>query len=103
MPHNTLAAITFGSFLLVMATDQLPTLNIGPTCAGADLSGTARSGRCEEVELDARNTLDVEWSNFPAADRHDCLALTHLGGYPSYVQVLTCLEIARDARRLRAE
>lgn len=102
MLTSTFAAMTFGGLLLVAAVDHPPTLNIGPTCAGAaeDVSRTARSGQCEKSEQEARNTLASEWSKFPAADRRDCLAVTQIGGFPSYVQVLTCLEIARDARGL---
>src|SRR5262245_21576982 len=98
----TLATMALGGLLLVAAADHPPTLNIGPTCSGdrRDASPTAKPGQCEKSEQDARSTLESEWSSFSAADRHQCLAVTHIGGYPSYVQVLTCLEIARDVRRL---
>ena len=97
------AAMIFGGLLLVAAADQPPTLNIARTCLGADrdLSATTKPGQCERIEEEARNTLASEWSNFSAGDRRDCVAITKIGGVPSYVQVLTCLEIARDARRAR--
>src|ERR1043165_4150757 len=102
MMPGTLAAMTLSGLLLVAAADHPPTLNIGPTCAGAadDASRATRSGQCVESENEARNRLASDWSKFPTADRRDCLAVTQIGGFPSYVQVLTCLEIARDARRL---
>jgi hypothetical protein len=100
MLQNTLPAIALGGLLLVAAADQLPTLDIGPACAGASdgSSLTASVDQCKKSEQEARNTLASEWSKFHATDRRECLALTKIGGFPSYVQVLTCLEVARYAR-----
>lgn len=100
MLTSMFATLTSGGLLLVAAADQLPTLNIGPTCTAAagELTEILRPDRCEKSEQEARTTLASEWSKFHAADRRECLALTRVGGFPSYVQVLTCLEIARDVR-----
>jgi hypothetical protein len=97
---STIAAIIFGSLLQIAVADQPPKLNIRPTCTGVPRESvqSASSAQCEKSEQEARNTLDSEWSKFSAVDRRECLALTRIGGFPSYVQVLTCLEIARDAR-----
>src|SRR5262245_30674570 len=101
MMTGPLPTMAFGSLLLLASVDQPPTLNIALTCASTELSETAQAGQCERIEEEARNTLASDWPKFPAADRRDCLAVTRIGGVPSYVQVLTCLEIARDARRAR--
>jgi hypothetical protein len=95
-----LAAAMLGGVLTVAAADNVPELDTRPTCAGADsvLSGTRNVASCEQSEQQARNTLSTEWQKFPASDQRNCVAETNIGGFPSYVQVLTCLEMARDAR-----
>jgi LAS superfamily LD-carboxypeptidase LdcB len=101
---SALPAIALGGLLLVASSDRVPTLNTAPTCAGAngDLSATRTVPKCRESEQQARDALAAQWSNFPAADKAECVAETSIGGFPSYVQVLTCLEMARDARKLPA-
>lgn len=101
MMPGPLAAMILGGLLLATAADDPPpTLNIGPTCARpvSDALSNTEPGQCERSEQEARNKLLVEWAKFRAADRRECLTLTHIGGFPSYVQLLTCLEVARDAR-----
>ena|ERR1043165_1160428 len=104
MIFGPLTALTLGG-LLIASFDQPPTLNIAPTCASADrdFSPDIKLRQCERIEEEARNTLAADWTKFSVADRRDCLAVTKIGGVPSYVQVLTCLEIARDARRARGD
>ena len=34
------------------------------------------------------------------ADRQHCTSLTQMGGSPSYVELLTCLQIAEEAAKL---
>ena len=98
-----LAAVILGGVLTVAAADNVPVLHTQPTCAGADsdLSGSRNIASCEQSEQQARDTLGTEWQKFSAADRRNCVAETNIGGFPSYVQVLTCLEMARDARALQ--
>jgi hypothetical protein len=101
---SALPVMALGGLLLVAAVDRVPTLNTGPTCAGADseLSSTRTAAKCQESEQQARDALAAQWNKFPAADKRECVAETGIGGFPSYVQVLTCLEMARDARNLPA-
>jgi hypothetical protein len=81
-----LAAAMLGGVLTVAAADNVPELD------------TRNVASCEQSEQQARNTLSTEWQKFPASDQRNCVAETNIGGFPSYVQVLTCLEMARDAR-----
>ena len=101
---TSLPVMALGGLLLIAAVDHVPTLNTKPTCAGADsdLSATRTVAKCQESEQQARDALAAQWNKFPAADRNECFAETGIGGFPSYVQVLTCLEMARDARNLPA-
>lgn len=39
-----------------------------------------------------------KWSSFPAVDRTRCAAEAQLDGLPSYVDLLECLTLAREAK-----
>ena len=101
-----LATIALGATLtLAAAADPVPTLDTRPVCAAAaaEISVTRTVELCQHSEQQARNELATQWASFPAADRRDCVATTRIGGFPSYVQVLVCLELARDARTMKVE
>ena len=46
-----------------------------------------------------RQKLSEEWSSFVPADKANCIG-SEEGGLSSYTDLATCLEMARDARRL---
>ena len=52
---------------------------------------------------DRQNTLKQNWPNYLAADKTDCVTLEKSGGPASYVELLSCLEVMRDARSIRNE
>jgi hypothetical protein len=56
---------------------------------------------CMAQERDAQKDLVKDWDTFSAVDRSHCQNLTSVGGMPSYVELLVCLQISRDARQLR--
>jgi hypothetical protein len=87
----------------VAAADRVPTFDTRPSCADAasDISATRTTTSCQQSEQQARDTLMSRWQSFPAADKRNCVAGTNVGGFPSYVQVLVCLELARDARAIK--
>jgi hypothetical protein len=87
------------------AAGSVPTFDTRPTCAGAamEISVTRTVERCQESEQQARDSLAAQWGRFPNADEASCTAETRIGGFPSYVQLLTCLEMARDARTLKVD
>jgi hypothetical protein len=103
------AALTLGAMLLMAgplaagAQDRVPDLNVEPTCRGTETTaaGFGRGAEvCTRTELGARDELTKQWSEFPAADRRRCVQLATMTNIPSYVQVLTCLEMAREAKNL---
>jgi len=55
---------------------------------------------CEHDENNARATLEKEWSQFTPSDQARCVRLVTLGGGPSYAELLTCLEMAKQVREL---
>ena len=62
---------------------------------------TTTLDRCMHAEQRARHKLTTEWDKFPHADRTECTALAKMGTVlQSYVELITCLEMAKDARAL---
>jgi hypothetical protein len=101
-----LPAIAIGTVVLV--ADQVPKLDFMPSCrASADgILGVKESVEaCIRSESDARDQAAKQWSEFPAADRTSCTRLTTMGGgnRGTYSELLTCLEMKRDARKLPTE
>jgi hypothetical protein len=89
--------------LVAAAADQVPVFDLHPTCRGAAATaGGGGSGLdvCLRSEHSARDKLAQEWTAFSAADRSRCVQLANMTRMPSYVQVITCLEMARDARAI---
>ncbi len=47
-----------------------------------------------------RQKLAEEWTTFAPADKANCVGATKAGGQASYTDLITCLELARDARKM---
>ena len=99
------AAFVLGSSLITVAADNVPTLKVEPSCkaagaAGMTLGRTADS--CMNDEKSAREDLVKTWSSFSADDKTHCLSMVQTGGGPSYVELLSCLEMSRDAKKIAA-
>ena len=81
-----------------------PTLQVGPSCEAAG-RGAIVLGRNKEAcladETTAQDTLKQNWSKYVASDKSDCLGMVTTGGPASYVELLSCVEILRDARNIR--
>jgi hypothetical protein len=81
-----------------------PTLNVDPSCVAAGM-GSVVLGRdkkaCLADETTAQDTLKQNWSKYIAADKSDCFGMVTTGGPASYVELLSCVEILRDARNIR--
>jgi hypothetical protein len=94
-----LAAAIVSSRLLLPAADDVPSYNLSPSCRSETV--TAASDRsCLRDEQRARDTLQKQWSEFAPIDRASCLQIEETGGAPSYVELLTCLQMAASARKL---
>jgi hypothetical protein len=100
-----LALVSINPPPVAAAAGSVPTFDTRPTCADAatEISITRTVERCQESEEQARNSLASQWGSFSKTDEASCAAETRIGGFPSYVQLLTCLELARDARTLKSD
>jgi hypothetical protein len=85
------------------AQEQVPAIDVDATCRGTETTA-AGFGRgpdvCRRTELDARDQLVAKWTDFPGVDRRRCVQLATMTDIASYVQILTCLEMAQEARKL---
>jgi hypothetical protein len=81
-----------------------PLLQVGPSCEAAG-RGAVVLGRNKEACLADENaaltTLKQNWSKYAASDKTLCMGMVSTGGPASYVELLSCLEINRDARDIQ--
>jgi hypothetical protein len=54
--------------------------------------------QCARDEAEALRQLKAEWTRFAGAEKSSCTMRTTIGGFASYVDLLPCLEMARDTR-----
>ena len=93
----------------VVLADEIPTLDVKPICRGIAMQAanpTEKGGpdlsfkECVNSERAVRDELAKIWSTFAAPDKGHCVRLATQGGEPSYTELITCLEMARDVRAL---
>jgi len=88
----------------IARADSPPKLNVSPSCDAA-ARGAISAGRDKEAclvdERTAENTLAQNWSKYDAVDKTQCVGNVKTGGPASYVELLSCLEIMRDAKAIR--
>jgi len=88
---------------MVAAADKVPDFNVEASCrdAASRAAPVGTFDACMRKEREARVQLAGQWAEFTSGDKSHCLGLSSLGGMPTYTELLTCLELARDARNLR--
>lgn len=81
------------------AEDGPPKLDIESTCKSAErvqrtLSDNPSKDACLNSERSAETDLKKRWGQFPASAKSQCSQQFQAGGFPSYVELLTCMELA---------
>jgi hypothetical protein len=89
-----------GSQLVVTVADNVPKLDVRPSCRAAALVPPGNLSSCLKDERAAQAILSGSWARFARGDRATCTQEASIGDLPSYVALLTCLQMARDARKL---
>jgi hypothetical protein len=103
---NKIAAVVLmlGLPAATALADSPPKLNVAPSCDAA-ARGAISAGRDKEAclvdERTAEDVLAQNWSKYDAADKTQCVGNVKTGGPASYVELLSCLEIMRDAKAIR--
>ena len=98
-----LSPLALGTLLLLPIADAVPKFNYEPICREAAKAGEgldARFSRCMAEEEQARTKLQQVWTTFPVSSRTSCAGMSSTMGIQSYVELLTCLEIERDAAKM---
>jgi hypothetical protein len=100
---TTLCAIGVGARMAPARADTPPLLKVESSCEAAG-RGAVVLGRNKEAcladETTAQDTLKKNWSKYSTTDKTQCVGMATTGGPASYVELLSCLEIMRDARNI---
>jgi hypothetical protein len=93
------AAIVLGLLLTTTAAmaDTVPKYDMARTCrldhaAASGLAVSESAKNCVRDEKRAFGQLQKQWPKFAAAKRAGCVSQNTIGGTPSYVGLLTCLQ-----------
>jgi hypothetical protein len=82
----------------VAVSDTVPSFSIVSECRFEGDSPEVFD-RCSKDEADARQRLEGEWAQFSPADKSTCIVESTIGGFASYVDLLTCLEMSNEVRK----
>ena len=79
--------------------DAVPNLDIAKTCrsasqANASVSDNANIQGCLRSEREARKEAERRWGDYTPSAKRQCEDQYKAGGFPSYVEMVTCLELA---------
>jgi hypothetical protein len=77
----------------VVVSDTMPKFDIVRECR-FEGELTVDFDRCQQDEAAALEQLRASWMQFVFGDKSTCLAAATIGGFASYVELLTCLEMA---------
>ena len=95
LAHLPIVILT--SLHAVPIADTVPKFDIARECQFE--GGTKETQqRCAVDETQARGTLQTEWAQFNAGQKTQCNQETGTDNSPSYVELLTCLEMERDVK-----
>ena len=79
----------------VPVSNTVPTFDMVRECR-FEAGSMVDFDRCSRDEAAALEQLKHEWARFVDTDKKTCVGETTTGGFASYVELLTCLEMARD-------
>lgn len=96
----SISMIVLSSQMLIAVADRMPTFDIARSCkidagATAGLAVDQPTQNCMRDEQQAKQQLGSQWSNFSAPSRASCSSQESIGGAPSYVSLLTCLQMSK--------
>ncbi len=96
MKYSSVTAVllVLSSGTILFAADTFPEFKI-ESCRAAEESGSAarNAQACFQDEQKAKDTLHQNWSTYDSSQKDHCQRLLKAGGMPSYVELLTCLEM----------
>src|ERR1700686_4194482 len=95
------AALLCASHLVAPVVDRIPELDVAGICTASTRTDDAKKEQqnCLALEQKAKLQLAMQWARYSPADQSSCLQISRSAGLASYVEILTCLEMAENARR----
>jgi len=104
-------AVAFGTQVYRVAADEVPTYDVQKTCKtdtqayqgpGTATLGSNTASGCVADEQTARATLVSQWTQFATDSKSECMQVVGnvAVGLQSYVELLTCLQMAKDVKSL---
>ena len=97
--HLPIAILTTLSPIPV--SDEVPKFDVAKECRFEGGSSNVFE-HCSHDETEALQKLQVEWPEFAGVDKNACLTEATVAGFKSYVELMICLEMARDVRKADA-
>ena len=85
------------TFSPIAVSDTVPKFDTVRECR-IEGGPSVDQARCSRDEAAALRQLQEAWAKYAGADRMACTAETAIGYFASYVELLTCLEMSRDAK-----
>lgn len=99
LPSLVAVALSLGASVAV--AQEVPTLDVAPLCRAQAKAAQDLADACLADEKRARDELVRRWTEFAAADRTRCTGMVKsTAAAQSYVELLTCLQIALDVKGL---
>ena len=90
--------------MAIPVSDSVPKLNVEATCKSTVADDKAMNldlpqsyEKCMSDENQARQQLEPVWSSYSASVRAQCTGEATGAGVDSYVDLLVCLQMTRDA------
>jgi hypothetical protein len=93
------SALILSASLLMPVADEVPNFNVASSCKASAqivMVDSQSYDSCMKEENAARDELQRSWSTFPGPDRASCAAESSGDNLPSYVELLVCLQIAKQ-------
>jgi len=99
MMPGSLALLILALAPCTARADAVPDLDVERTCQSAQVANTSISDKanydgCLRSEREARKEAERHWGSYTPAAKRQCQNQFKAGGYPSYVEMVTCLELA---------
>jgi hypothetical protein len=103
------SAVLLMTPIFAARSDEVPVLDVKPVCHGIAAQGMDPSetggpdlamSQCVASEQEVRGQLVKAWPDFASADKQHCTREATMGGEASYTDLITCLEMARDVRKM---
>ena len=94
-----------GASLALSVADKVPEFDVSASCKAVAAFGLTLSHSpeaCIGDENAAHAELEQKWDSYPVAVRNRCVDETMIGGDPSYVDVLTCVQMAQEVEALNS-